>query len=291
MVVDMKRTLWLAWVLLLLSLSTARSGIPDNNINYAVLLEFENGCQASGFVLMAEDRLFLITARHVLRDASGHLRGNILFLTTREPNGPKTTFSRIRVNLADLEASGQVLFSASHDAAATAIGRVQGIGERRQVNYVPQVKLVSGRGITALDLRNTVSSEALRVTAEVYVSGYPNSLGVDGRRPWNAQIPLVRRGCIAGLNAESRLIILDCRVDRGNSGGPVILQTASATGDILYRVIGLVSEWVPQADQWVNPGLNQVNLEVSNSGYSTVVPMEVVYELVAASVAVPMVNR
>lgn len=123
---DMKRSLWFAWVLLL-SLSTARGGIPDNNINHAVLLEFENRSQASGFVLMAEDRLF----------------------------------------------------------------------------FIPP----------------------------------------------------------------------------------------PATGGILYRVIGLVSERVPQAEQWVNPGLHPVNLEVSNSGYSTVVPMEVVYELVASSVAVPMVIR
>ena len=66
----------------------------------------------------------------------------------------------------------------------------------------------------------------------------------------------------------------------GNSGGPVI---ESEQVDLTTRhvsVIGVVSEFVPFLESWYNLQHRFENVNIENSGYSIVVPMDQVFEVV-----------
>jgi len=82
-------------------------------------------------------------------------------------------------------------------------------------------------------------------------------------------------------------IILDCPVYAGNSGGPV-LQVEQvglrAQGlQIEFAVIGVVAEFVPVAEEWLNKTHGYSNFEIGNSGYSVATPMDFVLEIISAS--------
>ena len=79
-------------------------------------------------------------------------------------------------------------------------------------------------------------------------------------------------------------MLLDCPVYPGNSGGPV-LEVENHGLRIEYRVIGVVSEFVPVAENGVNTTFGYTNLNISNSGYSVAVPMDCVFELVDLAAA------
>jgi hypothetical protein len=47
-----------------------------------------------------------------------------------------------------------------------------------------------------------------------------------------------------------------------------------------FRIIGVVSQYIPIAETCQNRALNFTNLQLYNSGYSVAVPMDMVLELV-----------
>ena len=51
-------------------------------------------------------------------------------------------------------------------------------------------------------------------------------------------------------------------------------------GSRRFRVIGVVTEFVPFTETWVNTRDGNKNVTISNSGYSVAVSMDLVLELV-----------
>jgi hypothetical protein len=80
---------------------------------------------------------------------------------------------------------------------------------------------------------------------------------------------LLRKGIIAGKNDVLKAIILDCPIFYGNSGGLVIEVETMSLGNINYKAIGLITNFIPYNKIWLQ-----------NSGYSIVVPMDFVEELI-----------
>jgi hypothetical protein len=64
-------------------------------------------------------------------------------------------------------------------------------------------------------------------------------------------------------------IILDCPAFFGNSGGLVIEVERTSLTETKYKAIGLITEFVLYEKNWFQ-----------NSGYSIVVPMDFVEELI-----------
>jgi hypothetical protein len=89
---------------------------------------------------------------------------------------------------------------------------------------------------------------------EVIVFGYPNSLGLQQKPQFDSHRPLLRKGIVAGQNLQRRSIILDCPAYQGNSGGPVLQIEADDANPFMthYSIIGVVSEFIPFADIWIN---------------------------------------
>jgi hypothetical protein len=105
-------------------------------------------------------------------------------------------------------------------------------------------------------------------------------VGIENAKQIDHRTPLVRAGIVAGKNHIDGSVILDCRVDGGNSGGPVLQVSEDTEGNRKYRVIGLVSEFVPSAEEWVSQTRGQVSVNISNSGYAVVEPMDSIWELI-----------
>ena len=91
----------------------------------------------------------------------------------------------------------------------------------------------------------TVSMDTLRkfddvlAANDVYIMGYPSSMGIQQAPQIDYTTPLIRKGIVAGKNRSNKTIVLDCLTFFGNSGGPV-LQTAHSGSIVRIDVIGVV---------------------------------------------------
>jgi RNA polymerase sigma factor (sigma-70 family) len=100
------------------------------------------------------------------------------------------------------------------------------------------------------------------------VMAYPISIGIDPNQI-EYDLPLLRKGIVAGKNPKNRTIIIDCAAYQGNSGGPVFVRENDK-----FRIIGIVTEFVPFRELWENRMFHYYNMQMSNSGYAVVVPID-----------------
>jgi hypothetical protein len=120
--------------------------------------------------------------------------------------------------------------------------------------------------------------ESVALSSDVYVFGYPRAIGDPDIPQLDYSQPLIRKGIVAGKNLAKKTLIIDCQVHPGNSGGPVFEMDDRPEGRSM-RLIGLVSEFIPFKETWVNTPFRYENHLISNSGYGVVVPMDFVIDL------------
>ena len=122
--------------------------------------------------------------------------------------------------------------------------------------------------IICLKENNVNLFDDVMVSNVVYIFGYPTSLT---KIPvLDIQIPLLRRGIVAGKNNRLKTIILDCPAFRGNSGG-LVLQVEDQVFEQKFRAIGVISQFVPFYKGKDFP---------ENSGYSIAVPLDFLFEII-----------
>jgi hypothetical protein len=129
------------------------------------------------------------------------------------------------------------------------------------------------------DLGLVYKFDQVLVGNDVLVYGYPTSVGIPNQPQFESDRPLLRKGIVAGRNLQTRGIILDCPAYQGNSGGPVIQIEDVNLGQKQFRIIGVISQFVPFLDIWYNLREKYTNTTELNSGYSVAVPMDFVLEL------------
>ncbi len=169
------------------------------------------------------------------------------------------------------------------DIAVIELGKVdeEYKGEGIKILYNTGVVLTTrGRtGIVNVDaLNGTKLLEDVLISNDVFLCGYPTSLGIKESHQFDYEKPLLRKGIVANIYKNYGTIIIDCPVYYGNSGGPVI-EVEQEGINFHYKIIGVVSQFIPFVEQWVNTKNKLVNTEVSNSGYSVIVSMDKVFEL------------
>jgi len=336
-------TLFFITILFILLPGTSQSlpDLPDNYLDYPVLLMSKEGTTGSGFFYNKDDATYLITARHVLFQETSvrvpekfevpktlshkfyvqedkekrefilyfygvmlesernelmkaapksdqdqfnfkeaieklykesqklKLRSNEITLFSYAPKNFGDGVNKCEVQLTKLFESGQVKYHPSQDVAFIRIGNLkkdadqQVVTVRRDWLTCEQVKGIFGLGQDNFKLLRDVI-----VGNPVFVFGYPTS--ITGINPWlNIKLPLLRKGIIAGKNEDLRAIILDCPAFYGNSGGLVIEVERTTLTETQYKAIGLITNFVPYKIDWFQ-----------NSGYSVVVPMDFVLELI-----------
>lgn len=186
-----------------------------------------------------------------------------------------------------LEAQGDIKHHTSEDVVIVKVGAffstavANGEG-RRMLSPAPGVATIEGSpsGILGVSTEAIKTFDQVLTANEVIVFGYPSSLGLKNIPQLDPLRPLLRKGIVAGQNPQKRSIVIDCPSYPGNSGGPVLEIDAVNAFQKRFSVIGVVSEFVPFAETWMNLQHNYANTTLENSGYSIATPMDFVLQLV-----------
>lgn len=265
--------------------------IPNDNLNYPVLIKLRDGSSGSGFFFNNNNEtMYLVTARHVLfklvkqDDEENWLLRNaqemkLLFNNNVEGS---TELLELSVNLEVVTPT----CDPENDVAIVKIANYVEQDGRRTISFFDGVTLPNyGGEVHVVSVTNSGIKmyEDVLVSNEVYISGYPSSLGNPNEPQINYKTPLLRKGIVAGKNDVQKTLILDCSVYFGNSGGIVIeVEQIDVTGK-KFKIIGLVSEYIPFYDELRSLRHGHAHLNIENSGYSVVVPMDTVIELINSS--------
>lgn len=261
----------------------AQRALPEDNLAYPVLATIPGVEDASGFYLNTPTNTYFVTAKHVLFDERGQLRGRTMTLLSYPKDLRESGTNLFSLDLAALNRTGEVKQHATADVVvvrvATVVKDVTSSDPTRfllqNVAGVTMVR-VAPSGILGVAAAAITKYADVLVSNDVYLFGYPTSLGIQGSSQLDPLKPLLRKGIIAGLKPEPKSIVLDCPVYYGNSGGPVV-EVDRAFAQTTVKIIGVVSQFVPFDQNLINHTPIQ---SLSNSGYSVVTPMDFVLELV-----------
>lgn len=175
------------------------------------------------------------------------------------------------IQLSDLFKKGLVKYHPSQDVAFIKMGIPQTIDGQQMIKLQEGIIKKRGTGSIGVGSDSVKLLKDVIVGNHVYVFGYPSS--ITALDPWlDIKLPLLREGIVAGKNADLNVIILDCPVFSGNSGGLVIEIERKSLTEFKFMAIGLVTNYVPYQINWKQ-----------NSGYSVVVPMDYVDELISGN--------
>jgi len=274
------KLIWIFSFYLLLSSfipSYAASILPEDNSAYPALIDFGNGFTGSGFYLNDKSHVYFVTAKHVLFDLkTGALKSAEATLISYDGKITSDHSVKVKINLQNLYNDKRIKAHKNFDVAVAYIGDL--VTEKGAiVNFISPLKYLSTptiRNKTLLsDVKNFKSFDDVIVGNDVYLFGYPTSLILLNSPQFEKNKPLIRKGIVAGKNTINKTIILDCPVYYGNSGGPVI----QLHGKNLC-VIGIAVQLIPAQIKKHNSN-GSVEVDISNSGYSVVVPTDAILDL------------
>lgn len=256
--------------------------IPDDNLAFPVLV-IVGTSSGSGFYLNAPDAMYLVTAKHALFDlTTNNLLSNTAQLLSycQDPSDKGSiTFD---LDLLKLHAAGNIYSHPDKDVAAIKVCTMSPKNDKGLSELIIQdgasINNTSKGHIIGVPLNLCKKIDDVLVSNQVFAFGYPVSIGIKQNPQFDYKKPLLKNGIVAGKNEESGTIILDCTVFPGNSGGPVIEIETEGT-NIAYRTIGVVTQFIPMAETWENTTLKYSNTNISNSGYSVIVSMDHVFDM------------
>lgn len=256
--------------------------IPEDNLSYPVLLTLKGQGSATGFYFSDDSNIYLVTARHVL-----FTKPNILKSTSatclsypKDPNEPGKI--KLELDLQKLNKKELIRYHKDHDVAIVRIANhVKSDGDKRRVVLLEGVKKLeyAKSGLLGVNISNVRPFDKALISNDVFLFGYPTSIGIKETPHIDSYIPLLRKGIIAGKNKAKKTIIIDCTTYYGNSGGPVMQVEQFSPVRVKFRIVGIVSQFVPFKETWVNITHKISHWEISNSGYSVVTPIDAVLEL------------
>jgi hypothetical protein len=241
----------------------------------SVLLSGRNTA-GSGFLFEAPQGVFLVTARHVLLQADGQLLDNRLVVGPQFRPGGAVASPAFTLDLALLRSMGELRAHPQLDAVVVRLAR-GGRAAASRPEILEGVLAVGAAAIgpwTALPTpEDCLNFAEVQEGAGAMMIGFPVSLTAILTTPGaQADIPLLRRGAVAGRFPGGPLIITDIPSLPGNSGGPVAQQLPG--GGDRWKLIGLLSGLLAKQ---VAVGTNDFEI---HTGYSFVVPMDAVRELI-----------
>lgn len=260
--------------------ANAMRQIPNDYLAYPVLIELNNGSVATGFYFDDSRCVYLVTARHVLfrKNAKSYeLSSSVAHLTSYSQLGEQWKFT---LDLSTLFKANHVRCHQKSDVCIVELGPLETLETGLCLKYCTGVKVDKKATTPIVGFRqnNIKKYASVLVGNTAYIFGYPVSLGVKDFPQIDYEKPLLRQGIVAGRNDSLHTLVLDCPVFPGNSGGPAV--EVDQEGLILtFRAIGVVSEYVPAAITWNDAQRGQTT-NLSNSGYSIIVPIDQVLELV-----------
>jgi hypothetical protein len=253
--------------------------IPERNLAYASLISIGQS-SGSGFLINIKQSTYLVTARHVLFDEDHNFKIRENYFEIVSPSSIESDHSTSRLGV-DFE-NALYAFSRTADVAIVEIGknRYKAEGNLWTVTYHKAItRIENAVNNPIIIIEETISPLAdVLVANDIYVYGYPTSLGLQPNKFFDASRPLLRKGIVSNIYRRMNTIILDCAVYPGNSGGPV-MQISVQDSIQHFKIIGVVSKYIPFAQEWRNSREKLINVEYVNSGYSVATAMDEVISL------------
>lgn len=261
----------------------AQEKFPVENLRFPVLINVPLRFPAGGFYLSDSSNVYLVTARHVLfNDSSFSLWSNSATLSSPSDDVYQGELMVFDINLKQLLDKGYIKYHKMHDVAIVTVGGIR--ADQKVVGFKTGIKRISHQDpssdILGSELSQIRKYKNVFIGNDVYIVGYPSALGIKSSPQFDYTRPLLRKGVVAGKYDARRTIIVDCPTYIGNSGSPVfhIVETFE---EKRYEIVGIVSQFIPFDEVWVNKKLGAPNLFYSNSGYSIVEPIDAILELIS----------
>jgi S1-C subfamily serine protease len=214
-----------------------------------------DGSSGSGFFLNTQSAIYLITARHVLFNPKAQtnpaeqqsdpweLVNNqaVIRSYSRDPTDPTANIMTIDLSL--LEKQGMIKHGRdkNKDVVAVRIAEIPTVGQLAMPIKGVQTIQLAKYGVLGVALENVKKFDETLVGNDIFVFGYPSSLGLRNSPQIDYERPLLRKGIIAGKNVAARSLIIDCAVYPGNSGGPVV-ELDREGFQTHFTVVGVVVE-------------------------------------------------
>jgi hypothetical protein len=277
-----------------LSQSELRAEFPPQFLCSAVMIKMPapNGPSGgSGFFFQTASNLFLVTARHVLfgRDpnSTNFIAPSASLASYPAPETSNEKFM-LEVDLDKSRRSGNLKRHPTVDVAIIKVADfVSSEGDVYQFSFPEGITRPSDAtsGTYQGFKTNDVSPFLAATTgSEIAIIGFPRSLATAPTpiQLIDAEKPLLRHGVIAGRNTQLKLLIVDAASFQGNSGGPV-LQLVQIPNMFpkrsVYKLVGLVGGFIPHTEVWSDQYQTSGAMINANSGYTYVMPMDAVFEL------------
>ena len=195
---------------------------------------------ATGFFLARDERLFLVTSRHVFIDAD-------------EKHFPDRITIELHTNRADIAAAATVSIPLYHERLSRWRQATDSAGEVDVALIEIDKRLLPAEAVYSAFTPEhiTADEEFIEVGAALLVIGFP--LGFHDALH---HMPVVRRGSLAssyGLRFQGMgYFLTDARTHRGTSGAPVVIRAPGppgARGGVSCRLLGVHSSRVDMSSR------------------------------------------
>ncbi len=246
-----------------------------------------NENEGSGLFLNDSNFVYFVTARHNLFSLETNRNGNnidtVFNLISHKAqlvyyslDVIKETPTILNINLDSMNNIGCIEFDRYHDIAIVIVGLLT---KNKKVDSSSSIELVGFTDTNKSSSINIVSITDVNKYSDVNIGnniilfGFPGSIGLIEKPQFDYSRPLLRKGIIAGKYEKHKSIIIDSPTFFGNSGGPVfeIIETWNSKE---FKLIGIVTEYIPYIENWENKSNGAINVQTMNSGYSIVTSID-----------------
>ena len=248
----------------------------ENQIQPTVLIEIGKYNGSGIIVGDRHDTVYLVTAKHVLFDEESRFKNLLdseakIHLHAKDFKSDKPTF--FNLDLKYLLLNSMILVDSVHDICAVKIGIREVTGAMKYFNGISRTG--HRANFIIYPLNNSLNKNDLYLGENVFIVGFPSSIGLKQYPQFDYNMPLLKRGSIAGISFKYDNIIIDSPVYHGNSGGPVFLERKDFNSYKIY-LIGIVSQYIPFISQTVF----KKDLTKEVSSYGVIIPIEFCKKLI-----------
>jgi len=268
--------------------------LPAGLISMPVLIQMPStdGTRfGTGLYMLASSNVFLVTAGHCIFTSldpndTTLLSSSMTLLSYGSDENTKLPNS-IVISLPQYQREGRIKRHPTHDVAVVHVGN----SESPFTNiafYALSFHQSSATHTFPTDICTLLTK--VPNGSETVILGYPQELlkpEATRLKSWaeakekadiDFDYPLVRRGIISQKNLTKGKLIIDSGVYGGNSGGPVLIATHPSMDVTDYKIIGIITKFVPVLTRPA-PEIGETNSLPVYSGYSVVEPIDYAIEL------------
>jgi hypothetical protein len=261
--------------------SSIRS-IPNDKLGVPVKIALSDGTSGIGFYLNDDPFTYLVTSKHLLYNKNSSTpKAKMAELTSYGKDQNDLSPNIIQLYLEDMFTTKNLRSHDTHDVAIGRIGKVEIQNDSEVLKLYKWARSVNwaNTGIVRVDRKNITKkfSEVL-ISNEIFVYGYPSSIGLKYIPQIDYNRPLLRKGIVAGVSPKTSTIIIDLGIYEGNIGCPVIEVNRNGYSSDL-KLIGLISQYIPYAEEWLNRQGSKSDVVLSNSGYAVAIPVDFILEI------------